>query len=826
MKCRISLAAAHFVDARVFGIIRIVILKHRRQLIAACIAQLAVFSALGGALDGAAWIGAPGNVAPALSRAFEVRGPVKRASLVMAAPGYCEARIDGRKVGDRVLDPPPADFTKRVYATELPLELAPGRHELTVLLGHGRLDQRAASAWNNDRDKWRMEPCLKAALSIDYADGSHESVVTDESWLQVRSPLAWDDFREGEIYDPGQVLPRNGLGEHAVAVAGPKARVVDTTCMAPTRVVRTFPPKRAWRPAAGGWMFDFGEDIAGWVRLVLRGGRRGDVVSVRYDERIRPDGEPTVRVERSEVKKIGRNELWPDHARAIDCFVKSVGSGDVLPGGAAQLDRVVLGGGPVVEFEPRFTYKGFRYVWVNGIEERPEAVACLVRTDFASTGSFECSDPDFTALVRMAARSYESNWVDGIPTDCPQREKNGWTGDAQLACEFAQYAFGNADGYLKWIRDLVDAQADDGGMPGVVPTGGWGYGNRGGSDGYGPAWGAALLVVPWTLYAYRGDETGLAAAYPALCRYVDYYERHLDARGLVSDGLGDWISMSDGEYVGPAFCGTAYHYGNARIAALAAERLGRSDEASAFDAIAKRVRERFNAAHHRGNGVYGRGSQTEQSVALCFGLVPDGLVPAAEAALVEAVRRAEGRFRGGVIGSKHVFRALSRAGRSDLAFDMLTRRGSPGFMHWREEGGTALWEDWWGGFSRNHVMFADFACWAYQWLGGLRLADAPGSTAAVPVPEKPGMGSVVVAPDCIDALEWARASTETVRGRLACEWRRVAGGAIELRVDVPPDTLARVVLPRPDSGGAREHELRREGSYVFTCPANGREEKQ
>ncbi len=195
--------------------------------------------------------------------------------------------------------------------------------------------------------------------------------------------------------------------------------------------------------------------------------------------------------------------------------------------------------------------------------------------------------------------------------------------------------------------------------------------------------------------------------------------------------------------------------------------------------------------------------------------------PCLKAALVEAVRRADGRFRGGVIGSKHVFRALSRAGRSDLAFDMLTRRGSPGFMHWREKGGTALWEDWWGGFSRNHVMFADFACWAYQWLGGLRLAEATGSTAAVPVPEKSGMGSVVVAPDCIDALEWARALTETARGRLACEWRRLADGAIELRVDVPPETQVRVVLPRPDSGGARDHELRCSGSYVFVCPANG-----
>ena len=689
------------------------------------------------------WIGAPGNETPALAKRFSIRGDaVVRAVLRIAAPGFSEAWLDGCRVGDAVLDPAPTDYTKRVYYREYPLDLAPGEHELLVLLGHGWLDQRTVSAWRNHEDKWRAEPCLWAEMVAQTEKGGTAAVgagdcathfatrhllVTDGTWRQMPSPLAWDDLREGEIVDPGFVLPRAGFvdGAPAVEVAGP-AGALQRADFPPARVVRDILPIRVWRPKAGGWMFDFGEDIAGWARVTFRGGRRGDVATLRYDERVAPGGEPAVHVSRDGLPRRGNAILWPENARAIDCFHTAFGSDALFPslgGGAAmQQDRFVIPGasGPDAQtltcatYEPRFVYHGFRYLWVRGVESQPDAVAREVRTDFAERGIPSLGDPDIDALVAMADRAYKANFADGVPTDCPHREKNGWTGDAQIACEFGLLAYDNVPAYVKWCRDLADAQREDGNLPGIVPSGGWGFEERPGGLGYGPVWGGAVAIVPWTLWTMRGERTGLEICYDSMKRYAEYEESHLGSDGLVHHGLGDWISA--GNYVGPEFVGTAYHHEVLRIIAETARLKGESDDAARFGALAARVWRDFNAAHAQGDGLYGSGGQTEQATVLELGLVPEADRPAAEARLVEAVHRAGDRFDGGLVGSKHVFRALSRAGRTDLALAMLKAKGCPGFLHWREAGGTALWEDWWTGASRNHVMFCDFAAWAIEFL--------------------------------------------------------------------------------------------------------------
>lgn len=766
----------------------------------------------------AVWIVAPKCESSALEKDFIVTGKVESASLRIAAPGFYEASLDGRRIGDAVLDPAPTDYTKRVYFREYPLALESGRHNLTVLLGHGWYDQRTISAWRNHLDKWRDQPCLWAEIEVVFVDGSRRTVGTDGTWRVAQSPIVWDDFREGEIIDPGFVLPRSQSGGRAVEVKGPSGKLVKAD-FPPSRVMRLVEPVRVWRPVAGGWMFDFGEDVAGWTRISLSGGKRGDVVTIRYDERVSPDGEPTVRIERKDVPRFGSKLIWPENARAIDCFNFAHGSTNVISGGAMQQDRFVLSGCGSDVYEPRFTYKGFRYVWVSGIEDRPSAVACEVHTDFAEIGSFECSDKDFNALMKMVDRAYKANFADGVPTDCPHREKNGWTADAQIASEFAQYAYENTAAYVKWCSDLADAQREDGNIPGVVPTGGWGYEEKTGGLGYGPVWGGAVAVVPWNLYVYRGNTNGLGACYEAMRRFADYEQSHLGKNGMVCHGLGDWIPTNgsycgDDAFVDVDFVGTAYHYAVLRIVAESARVKGLRADAARYDALAQKAKEQFNAVHCHGNGVYGKGRQTESAVALNFGLVSDAERTEVCKRLVAAVHRAGDRFDGGLVGSKHVFRALSRMGRSDLAFKMLKAKGSPGFMHMKDSGGTALWEDWWTGASRNHIMFGDFACWAYQYLGGIRLEEREGSTAAVPIPVKPGFQHVVIAPDCIDALDWVKCSVETPRGKISSEWQR-SGNEIELKVSIPSETVARVVLPFPDKAGLHEHILHSGGEYVF-----------
>ena len=677
-----------------------------------------------------AWIGSPGNEATAFSKRFAVSGDAPiGAVLRITAPGFYEAWLDGSRVGDAVLDPAPTDYTKRIYFREYPLELGPGEHELRVLLGHGWYCQRTVSAWHNHEDKWRAEPCLWAEIKTKESEAGAGRVVarTDASWHVVASPLAWDDLREGEILDPGFVLPRRGFveGAPAAVVPGP-AGTLQRADFPPARVVREIRPVRVWRPKAGGWLFDFGEDIAGWARIRFAGGKRGDVATIRYDERIAPDGEPAVHVGREGMKRRGNAVIWPENARAIDCFHFSFGSDVIFPGiggGAAmQQDRFILPGASegarcdvAHAYEPRFTYHGFRYVWVRGVGKKPEAVACEVRTDFAERGIPTVGDPDIDTLVKMADRAYKANFADGVPTDCPHREKNGWTGDAQIACEFGLLAYDNVPAYVKWCRDLVDAQRGDGNIPGIVPSGGWGYEEQPRGLGYGPVWGGAVAIVPWTLWTMRGERAGLEICYEAMKRYAEYEEALLGPDGLVCHGLGDWIPTGGFKgYVGPDFVGTAYHHEVLRIIAETARLFARQDDAAHFDALAEKTRRAFIAAHAKGNGVFGKGRQTEQATALELGLVPEGERPAAEARLVEAVHKTGDRFDGGLVGSKHVFRALGRAGRAGLAFKMLKAKGAPGFIHWLESGGTALWEDWWSGASRNHIMFCDFAAWAIE----------------------------------------------------------------------------------------------------------------
>jgi len=481
-------------------------------------------------------------------------------------------------------------------------------------------------------------------------------------------------------------------------------------------------------------MLDFGENLSGWCRMTFAAGRRGDVVTVRYDERVRPDGEPTERMERKDVPRRNRMELWPDTARVVDCFVFAVGSTNVLAGGTMQQDRFVLTGAAADVYEPRFTYHGFRYAWVRGTAEPPQTVACEVRTDFPKRPVPDFGDADVNALVRMAVRSYESNFTDGVPTDCPHREKNGWTGDAAAACEFAQYAFDNTEAYLKWIGDLVDAQRADGAMPGVVPSGGWGW-TEDGRYGYGPVWDGAIAFVPWTIYVYRDDDRGLRLAYPAIRRYVAHVERNLDKDGLVPFGLGDWITC--GHYTDQRFCGTAYYYGLLQIAEKTARLCGETAAAAEYGRLAARVRRDFNRAYWRGGGQYADGYQTQQALPLTFALYPEGERAAVAAKLVSAVRAADDHIDFGLVGSKHVFRALSENGRTDLALAMLKQRTRPSFLNWHDAGSSTLWEDWETGFSRNHVMFGDFAAWAYQHLLGRRLP--PGGTPAVPDPFPRGL---------------------------------------------------------------------------------------
>ena len=719
------------------------------------------------AFGSAVWIGAARErkCNPAFAKAFNLPCSPSKAELSVCGLGYSITTINGHRVGDSELDPVQSDYGHRLYYSRFNVAeiVKPGTNRIEVLLGRGWYDFSERDEWWFDKAAWRGRPKLIARLRLEFADGAVDEVVTDESWRRVGSPVIYDAVRSG-IEEDG---PVEEIDDQVAVVERPKGLLAECPCP-PTKVMRKLRPVRM-RPLGGGsWLFDFGEEIAGRVRLRLRGLRRGDLVKVRHDERIGADFTPaTNRV---------IDAYFKDHTREI------------------QTDYHHASGLDVEEFAPRFTYKGFRYVLVTGAREQVadvDVIAEEMHTAFRTTGSFECSDADFNAMVQMADRSYRANFVNGVPTDCPQREKNGWTGDANAACEFAQYSYDNTAAYLKWLRDIVDAQRSDGQLPGIVPTSGWGYSN------YGTIWDGAIVEIPNTLYRYHGDISVVREFYPAMKKSVDGRLRmQMRPDGTLDEGPGDWCST--GSVTTNALVSTAWFYGTVKTLASIARKLGEFEDAMRYDSAAVALRESYNKAFYLGGGAYVGRTQTAQALSLHFGLVPEKDRELAFDRLLDSIRRADWHFDCGLLGFCSVFRVLGDGGRADVAYRMLTQRTYPSFIKQRNAGATALWEDFNDGFSRCHVMFADFVAWAYAYLAGIRCIED-------------GFERFLLAPQVVDSLNYVTTKMTSPRGTVVSSWKREKAG-VRYSFVVPAGSRASVRL------SGRSEAIVSNGLHEFFVP--------
>lgn len=736
-----------------------------------------------GSWDGARLLGGPREVpwgremvfrrevnSPRFRKSFALPDSVASARLSITGLGYYEATINGARVGRKRLDPMPSNYDKLVYYSTYDVAgmLRKGDNVIDVTLGHGWYDVRSVATWNWDMAPWRSPPKMIARIDVVTQNGERKIVVSDETWRQVESPIGFDCIREGEVIGARNKravdLERNVV--NAVEVPAPKGRLEEET-VPPTVAKRTVAVKSI-DPVDGWWRIDFGEDIAGFMRMRFSDAVAGRTVVFRYDER---DG---VMVDPVDKRDGVASAASAKPQRRIDCHFGWTASHDVVPGGVFQCDRYVTRGEEGEVYEPRFTYSGFRYVFVKGLGRAPKADECeavVLQTDFQDIGSFSCSSPVFNGLVRMADRAYKSNFVNGFPTDCPHREKNGWTADAALAGEMAMYCYENTIAYKAWLRQVADSQRGDGWISEIVPTAGWGY--HGLLD-----WDAVIAILPMDIYRYRGDAGALEEMYPTLTNYLEKAAIPFLDNGVFRRVRGDWLTA--GTLPDEGIVGTCYFKLMCETAAFTARRLGDSAAAARYASYADAARLAFNRVYYRGNGVYGdsRGRQTTQGMALSFGMVPDSERKAVQAELVKAVEAADGHLDFGLHGMKWVPRALSEAGRSDLVFRMFTNETAPSPATWLKRGGTSLWEDWVNGASRNHIMFGDFVCWAYQYLAGIRLAG-----------DSTAFRRVLIAPDFIDGLDWAKASVSLPGGQLSSSWKR-RGGKVKLHVEIPEGTHA------------------------------------
>jgi len=703
--------------------------------------------------------------APILRKEFEISQPVRRAMLYVCGLGYYELHLSGAKVGDHVLDPPVTKYDKRVlYVTyDVTSQLAQGRNAIGIILGNGWYDTTVSDAWDFDKAPWRARPQVRLQLNLEFADGSRRQVVTDSSWKMATGPWLFDQTRVGEIYDARKEIPGwtiagfdDSRWQPAIVREPPAGRLAASN-VEPIRVIQTIRPVKISQPKPGIYLFDLGQNIAGWPRLTVSG-PAGATVSMRCGEVLAPDGT----LDNSAIQSLVHS---PDF----------------------QCDRFTLSGNGVEVWAPRFTYHGFQYVEVQGLPTPPGAdtiVGEVVHSAFEPAGEFECSDPLLNRIETASKWSYLNNFV-GIPTDCPQREKNGWTGDAQLAVAMGLEHFKGEASYTQWIDTFQDCMRADGKLPCIAPTSGWGYDVL---DG--PAWESAYLLIPWEMYRQSGDRRILTSHYDGFKKWIDFYTR-LAKDHIVSYGLGDWEPVKT--KTPAAITSTAYYYRDLLIVAETAELLGRGHEADHYRDLAQQVRQSFNSTFFDPKtGNYGDGSQTALACALYQGLAPDDQRPRVVENLVQAVHRAADHLDTGILGAKYILRALSDNGRGDIAWKLATQRTRPSWGNWIERGATTLWEDWDGKSSRNHVMFGDISAWFIEYLAGISPDDSA-----------PGYKKIVIHPLLLGDLKSASATRQCMYGTIHCDWTR-AGRGLSMNVTIPANTSATVYIPARDPAAVKE----------------------
>lgn len=706
---------------------------------------------------------------PLLRKSFRLARNVRQARVYLSGLGYYDLHINGRRVGDHVLDPLVTRYDQRaLYVTHDVTDfLQAGENVVGVRLGNGWYNCHTREVWNFEQAPWRHLPKLLLQLEAECENGRRTMVVSDITWKTTSGPVLFDGLRNGEIYDARAAKvgwDRPGYDARdwasAVVVASPGGRLAAQTL--PIKVMRTLSPVGITEPKPGVFVVNMGQNITGWAQLRVRG-PAGTRVTLRYAEKLTADGD------------IDQGN--------INCFIKS---------GECQTDAYILKGEGEEIWEPSFTYHGFQWVQVTGFPGTPTLDSLrgrVVHSAFETAGEFACSNELLNRIQSCARWAYIGNFV-GIPTDCPHREKNGWTGDAMLAAETGLFNYRAAPAYLKWLNDIADAQRPSGQLPGIVPSGGWGY-----NWGSGPAWDSVFTHIPWYLYLYSGDRRVLAEHYGGMKRYVDFMAT-MATDDIVSFGLGDWCPPTggaDGHKTPAALTSTAYYYVNCLILARVGELLGKGAEARRYHRRADRIARAFNKRFYDpATGAYAGKEQTSLACALYQGLVEKSEQGPVLNALLEAIAANKGLLDYGILGAKYVPNALTAAGRSDVAFAMATRTDFPSYGHWLERGATTLWESWDGASSRNHIMFGDVSAWMFKALAGLN-----------PDPDKPGFQHVVIRPNLVRGLSWVRAAHHSMQGWIRVEWK-VEKDRFVLEVSVPANAMATVHLPASEAGQVTE----------------------
>ena len=686
---------------------------------------------------------------------FRCAAKAEKAILKITALGVYEVKLNGERVGDFILAPGWTSYLNRLQVQSYDVtDMLKTENSLEVTVGQGWraiANKRDSSDFLGYRDT-----ALIAELTLVYADGRTESIVTDSSWTARESKLRYTNIYDGDIYD---ATFKAGSARHCICVDLEKdmlipqegEKIVEQERMPALQIIKT---------PAGETVIDFGQNMTGYVEFRIKG-TPGVQATISHGETLDRDG-----------------NFYNANYRSARAQIKFTCDGEEHT------------------YKSALTFFGFRYIrlenWPDEVKKE-NFTAIVVHSYIRRTGYFECSDETVNKLFKNIIWGQKSNFLD-IPTDCPQRdERLGWTGDAQVFVRTASLNFDAERFFKKWLHDLAADQGRDGCVPHVVPNI---FDDMGGSS----AWSDAAVICPWEIYRTYGDKKILEDQFDSMKAWIDWMrERSENGKRSGGSHFGDWLGLDspEGSYKGSTpddLIATAYYKYSTELFIKAAHALGR--DVAEYENIPAEAAKAFRREYME-NGRVKNATQTACVLALYFDITDDRAATATQ--LNELVKRA-GHLETGFVGTPYLLHALSDNGYAETAYDLLLRREYPSWLYPISKGATTVWEHWDGikpdgtmwstdMNSFNHYAYGAVADWMYGAAAGIN-AD----------PDRPGFEHIIFRPVTDRRLDFVKASIDTRRGTVASEWRR-ENGRIKYIFTVPEGCGASVVI------GGEKHEI-------------------
>ncbi|WP_204344065.1 alpha-L-rhamnosidase [Psychroserpens algicola] len=711
---------------------------------------------------------------------------IKNAQAYICGLGYYELYLNGEKVGDHVLDPAPSNYDKQAYYVNYDIteQLKSGKNAFGIILGNGFYGQNIS--WNRDPESNKKgvsygAPTVKFLVKLQYNDGTEADFYTDETWKEATGPIVFNNIYGGDTYDA-----RFELGDWTTAdyddktwgnakETSPKLKRISAQQITPIKKLKEFEPQHVFKGVDGEWIVDFGQNIAGWVKLNVKE-KEGQLIEVITTEALLTNGK--------------------------DIFQGSTGGG---ANGMPQIYKYVCKGDGLESWEPKFSYHGFRYAKIKGVSNKPDTnmiKAVLVATDIQETGSFSSSDELLNKMHSISKWTIVDN-LHGIPEDCPHREKCGWLGDAHAFCEYALYNYDMYDFYKKYMEDIRTQMRPTKGhnnpeikfqVPTMIAPG-----KR--TSTYAKIdWGVATMYLPWYNYRYYGDEAIVKEYYPEMKGLTNFYLNFKGENGIMQDGMGDWCpplwdrrKNPSAMECDPIISANAYFYDVLGIM----ETFAKMNKDKAYEAQMKKEKEALLDAFNNEFLVEIPNtkhkwyqSQTATVQALQFNMVPEYEIENVVNGLVHDIVDVKGGHHStGIHGNRYIYTVLSKFGKADLAYQILTTPDFPsqtyvmnsGFTTWPER--QFEWEKMEGPTnSLNHPMHSGFAAYFYESLGGIKSLES-----------NPGYKMFAVNPEFPSTITNTKVSVPTPYGDIMNNWT-TNNSEITLDLNVPFNTKAKLIL--------------------------------